>query len=69
MPTLKQHIADERLHTIHRNWKYLTPLQRAYILIRAIIWSLPSIHDLLQYHRQRTLNRLTYRLYKGHWIK
>lgn len=69
MPTLKQHLQNERLHTLNRAWGYLTPAQRTALYLRALLWSLPTIHQLIAQHRQRTHARLTYILYPAHWIK
>lgn len=69
MSTLKEHLENERLQRIHRAWTYLTLWQKAWIFIRAMFWSLPSIVDLLEWHRERTNTRWLYRLYKVHWVK
>lgn len=66
---LKQHIEKEKLQQIHNAWKYLKPWQRTQIYAKALWWSLPSIYELLEWHRERARARWAYRLYKVHWVK
>ena len=69
MTTLKQHLQNENLHRINRAWQYLTPIQRAALYLRVLHYTLPTIHQLIAQHRQRTHARLTYILYPAHWVR
>lgn len=69
MSDLKNHLQNERLARINRAWAYLTLPQQLTLLLRAWLWSLPTPRQLLAAHRQRTLTRIIYLLYKGHWIR
>lgn len=68
MPTLQKHLERENLHRINRAWKYLKTWQRGWIFVRAMLWSLPSAGDILEWNRRRVLLWATRQIYKAHWL-
>lgn len=47
----------------------MKPWQRAWIYVRAVWWALPSTIVILDHIEKRFQIWLTYRLYKGHWVR
>lgn len=68
-PTLKEYLSKERLDRINQAWKYLKFRQRAWLYIRAVWWSLPNVIEILEDIQHRFIVWLTYKLYKGHWVR
>jgi hypothetical protein len=68
MNTFKEHLARERKESLIRDWQYLKPHQQMWLYLRALWWSLPTITQILQHHRERFNVLLTYFLYKAHWM-
>jgi hypothetical protein len=65
----RTYLRKERLQKINLDWQYLKPWQKASLFLKAVLWSLPTITQILECHRERVLVRMTYRLYKkAHWM-
>jgi len=62
------HLRNERLNRVNLAWKYLKPWQQAWLYVRAVWWSMPSIFEILDHIEERFDVWLTYRLYKAHWL-
>jgi len=66
---LSDHLKKERLHRVNQGWKYLKAWQQAWIYMRVLWWTKPTLFDALRFVRNRFDARFAYRSYKrAHWL-
>jgi hypothetical protein len=66
--TFKNHQSAERKEKLIRAWQYMKPWQRAWIYIRVMWWSLPTIIDTREHIHNHFNIWMTRFLYKAHWV-
>lgn len=67
--TLKQHLSEENLQRVNKAWKYAKRWRRACLYLLAWWWSLPTAIEIVEWIQNRVNVWITYRLYKGHWVR